>query len=223
MLSQWFFGSTGPEDRSLSTSKRLFVFSLLLVLTYGASWSLFSLVQPAYHKALTIGTEACYDLTGRPITLRREGDTTIFRCFASPAFEADFSTRPLVSNWPFLLALLLAVPGLHPRRRLALVVIGLSILYACHIAFQITKVEAAIVSVNHPMAGSPALWQSLDNFFEVYGKTFFPMLIWLGLVMPYMLGKVDPRTPVKLDRQTSRNAPCPCGSGKKFKRCCGRN
>lgn len=27
----------------------------------------------------------------------------------------------------------------------------------------------------------------------------------------------------KIVRQTERNAPCPCGSGKKFKKCCGRS
>ncbi len=36
---------------------------------------------------------------------------------------------------------------------------------------------------------------------------------------------VDGVTPKTIQRQplkTGRNAPCPCGSGKKFKRCCGR-
>ena len=30
------------------------------------------------------------------------------------------------------------------------------------------------------------------------------------------------RTPVKVGKKIGRNAPCPCGSGKKYKRCCGR-
>ena len=29
--------------------------------------------------------------------------------------------------------------------------------------------------------------------------------------------------PVKADRKVGRNDPCPCGSGKKYKNCCGRN
>ena len=28
--------------------------------------------------------------------------------------------------------------------------------------------------------------------------------------------------PIKSEGQTKRNDPCPCGSGKKFKKCCGR-
>jgi preprotein translocase subunit SecA len=30
------------------------------------------------------------------------------------------------------------------------------------------------------------------------------------------------RPTVKKDRKVGRNDPCPCGSGKKYKKCCGR-
>ena len=32
----------------------------------------------------------------------------------------------------------------------------------------------------------------------------------------------NPVTTVKVDQKTGRNDPCPCGSGKKFKKCCGK-
>ena len=32
-----------------------------------------------------------------------------------------------------------------------------------------------------------------------------------------------PRTPVKAGEKMGRNSPCPCGSGKKYKACCGKN
>ena len=32
-----------------------------------------------------------------------------------------------------------------------------------------------------------------------------------------------PQTPVKVGKKIGRNDPCPCGSGKKYKNCCGRN
>ncbi|HHW92792.1 MAG TPA: preprotein translocase subunit SecA [Firmicutes bacterium] len=36
-------------------------------------------------------------------------------------------------------------------------------------------------------------------------------------------GEETPRTPARRDgKKTGRNDPCPCGSGKKFKKCCGR-
>ena len=35
--------------------------------------------------------------------------------------------------------------------------------------------------------------------------------------------KEAPHNPVKVGEKTGRNAPCPCGSGKKYKKCCGMN
>ena len=35
--------------------------------------------------------------------------------------------------------------------------------------------------------------------------------------------KAGPRQPVRAAPKVGRNAPCPCGSGKKYKQCCGRN
>lgn len=53
----------------------------------------------------------------------------------------------------------------------------------------------------------------------------------LGIVMelPDMLAdlhhhRIDaltPRTPIRRDAKPERNDPCPCGSGKKYKKCCG--
>lgn len=32
----------------------------------------------------------------------------------------------------------------------------------------------------------------------------------------------DPVEPIKSDTKPKRNEPCPCGSGKKYKQCCGK-
>ena len=37
------------------------------------------------------------------------------------------------------------------------------------------------------------------------------------------MGRRPLGTHKRLDSKTGRNDPCPCGSGKKFKKCCGRN
>jgi len=31
-----------------------------------------------------------------------------------------------------------------------------------------------------------------------------------------------PKQPVRREKKIGRNDPCPCGSGKKYKKCCGR-
>jgi len=38
----------------------------------------------------------------------------------------------------------------------------------------------------------------------------------------YIDGEISPRTVVRASPKTGRNDPCPCGSGKKYKHCCGR-
>ena len=33
---------------------------------------------------------------------------------------------------------------------------------------------------------------------------------------------LNPQEPVTAEKKVGRNEPCPCGSGKKYKKCCGR-
>jgi SEC-C motif-containing protein len=37
----------------------------------------------------------------------------------------------------------------------------------------------------------------------------------------YVDGEVDPKSPPRQVAKVGRNDPCPCGSGKKYKKCCG--
>jgi len=37
-----------------------------------------------------------------------------------------------------------------------------------------------------------------------------------------ILRNTEKAEPIRSDQKTSRNASCPCGSGKKYKHCCGR-
>ncbi|NDV24027.1 YchJ family protein [Desulfovibrio sp. JC022] len=37
----------------------------------------------------------------------------------------------------------------------------------------------------------------------------------------YLEGDIVPPMPIKKDKKVGRNEPCPCGSGKKYKKCCG--
>ncbi len=39
----------------------------------------------------------------------------------------------------------------------------------------------------------------------------------------YSEGMMRPTTVVREGRKVGRNEPCPCGSGKKYKQCCGKN
>jgi SEC-C motif-containing protein len=44
----------------------------------------------------------------------------------------------------------------------------------------------------------------------------------IGGAWMYVSGKIKAMTVVREGKKTGRNEPCPCGSGKKYKQCCGR-
>ena len=49
----------------------------------------------------------------------------------------------------------------------------------------------SLIGSHHPLAGQAFFWEWSDNFFEIMGKAFFPVCIWLLLTLRYMLGAVD--------------------------------
>ena len=121
---------------------------------------------------------------------------------------------------PLLTALILAAPGWSWRRRGRALAIGLTLLTLTQIVFFLITVVATQQSpvmspegMIQPAGYSPIkqpVFYALYNFFDAMGRGFFALLIFLGLVA---FGGAP--------RRISRNAPCPCGSGLKYKRCCG--
>lgn len=199
------------------------LFILLGILLFWVVWLVFRLAEPAYCRFIALGSDLYYAIEGKPLQFRADGTLIIFRSRSRPSFEADIDTHGITSNLVFLVTLFLATPGMNPKRRLARLGLGTFLLYLTHVGFVITKVEFSLVSVEHPLAGTSWLWRAVDNFLEVTGKAFFPILIWLPLALTYMQGEYDHRPSSKrVTGEPGRNKPCPCGSGKKYKHCCGR-
>ena len=69
------------------------------------------------------------------------------------------------------------------------------------VEFEAIYTQKGIRDVHHEVAG----------FRKIDGK-------WL-----YSEGLLRPTTVVREGRKIGRNEPCPCGSGKKYKNCCGKN
>lgn len=69
------------------------------------------------------------------------------------------------------------------------------------VEFEATYTQKNIRDVHHEIAG----------FKKINGE-------WL-----YSEGMLRPTTVVRETRKVGRNEPCPCGSGKKYKQCCGKN
>jgi hypothetical protein len=72
----------------------------------------------------------------------------------------------------------------------------------------------------------PAFKMGETEFADFRHSVIAPMIVRHHEMFPNM-PRLDSRRKALLPREekslgTGRNAPCPCNSGKKFKRCCGR-
>jgi hypothetical protein len=129
---------------------------------------------------------------------------------------------------PLLTALILAAPGWSWRRRGRALAIGLTLLTLTQIVFFLVTVVATQQSpvmspegMIQPAGYSPIkqpVFYALYYFFDAMGRGFFALLIFLGLVA---LGGEPRAAAAASPRRVGRNDPCPCGSGRKYKRCCG--
>jgi hypothetical protein len=128
---------------------------------------------------------------------------------------------------PMLAALIAATPGLSWARRARAFAWGLGLLTVTQVAFMLVTIEFwQQMPVAAPAGGrlylpghtEPRLrvFSALYHFFEIMGRGLFALLAYVsGLAL------AAPRQRAA-SAVTRPNAPCPCGSGRKFKRCCGR-
>ena len=68
-----------------------------------------------------------------------------------------------------------------------------------------------------PNASEDVTMANLTPYFELVPKS-----IPLCKNSSQMAGKIADNKTVRKDETTGRNDDCPCGSGKKYKKCCGR-
>jgi preprotein translocase subunit SecA len=86
-----------------------------------------------------------------------------------------------------------------------------------------------LANINHSMIKTFFRIQPFENknFSDSQSQNFNKNLQFsggkqLGQFSQAQKEKTKPRVPVKNDDKVGRNDPCPCGSGKKYKKCCGR-
>jgi len=130
-------------------------------------------------------------------------------------------------------SLMLATPGWPLRQRLRLLGIGLALLALAEFAFFISTVEYS-QHRSLPMSTGTAVYPPgysrakevistwIYYFFQTMGRGLFPLLVYVGVIgiaWTSVPKQATPRLPASAPR---RNGPCPCGSGKKYKRCCGK-
>jgi len=126
---------------------------------------------------------------------------------------------------PVFAALILATPGWSRGTRARALAWGLALLTLTQIASMLVSVDfwqqMPVTILPGPaffLAGHSAVRLQVISavyyFFEIMGRGFFVLVVYVAV-----LGLRE--TPRPARRRAGRNAKCPCGSGRKFKRCCG--
>jgi hypothetical protein len=92
--------------------------------------------------------------------------------------------------------------------------------------------EVALPEINEHMeldytSGLVDVEQTVYSYFSILGLKHRELVIWKQVAMERELdfrqkGNDLPLAPVRNEMKVGRNDPCPCGSGKKYKKCCGK-
>jgi hypothetical protein len=135
----------------------------------------------------------------------------------SNALRMDLVTYGL----PILMALVLATRSSSLVAKLRALAIGCAVMFVLTICALVAW--AKITSMQLQQQAAPWSDQSSFSYLVFHGYGFsqpaVAVVIWLMLIM---LGSFKGRSSHKSGAATvGRNAPCPCGSGRKYKRCCG--
>lgn len=85
---------------------------------------------------------------------------------------------------------------------------------------KILRTEKGTESDDEGVVEFEALYTAKGGLRDIHHETGYFKKVngeWL-----YSVGEVRPMTVVREGAKIGRNDPCPCGSGKKYKKCCGR-
>ena len=140
--------------------------------------------------------------------------------FYGRMLESTLYVMPLIT-----FSLLFAWPFLSVYKKLAAVIISLPFLLFFELfdisLFVIGNIETKSRSIIH-VAGTDTLLYHISTFCVSFlgngGRQFIAILVFLLAIAPFHLKA----RALPLGGTVRGNDPCPCGSGKKFKKCCGR-
>ena len=230
---------------SLSATWRTFLlrFALAFVVLALAWWAL----APAYAYLLMGLARAVAPVVETSAETRyavESASVLTTRTFFDPATQRPLFFR--VELWNgyasydliLIAALILVTPGWSLRQRGRLLAIGLVLVTLVEFAFLLSTIKYSQLKPVTSQSGAvllpdgfsrpkQVLFTWLYYFFQTMGRGLFPLLIYAGMIGAAwrpLEARPSPaeRARRKTARAVSRNAPCPCGSGRKYKQCCGR-
>jgi hypothetical protein len=126
-------------------------------------------------------------------------------------------------GWPMLVALVMVTRRGSLVAKLRPLLIGCAVMFMLSVFAVMAWAKLTALQLepqNQPGSGERSSFFFLAFHGYAFSQPVVAVLIWLALLM---LGqfKTDTGKQAK-SAPISRNAECPCGSGRKYKRCCGR-
>jgi hypothetical protein len=126
----------------------------------------------------------------------------------------------LTCGLPMLMALVIVTRSNSLVAKLRALAIGCAVMFVLTVCAVVAW--AKMTSLQIEQQAPPGSDQSSFFFLAFHGYAFsqpaVAVLIWLTLIM---LGLFKSRSHERGVATVARNASCPCGSGRKYKRCCG--
>ncbi|HXF40170.1 MAG TPA: SEC-C domain-containing protein [Blastocatellia bacterium] len=122
---------------------------------------------------------------------------------------------------PMFAALVMVTRADSLRAKLRTLLLGLALMSALTIPVVMAWAKLTTLQVDERLAASGNSSGFLYYAFHGYAfsQPVVAIVLWLGMMMLGMFK--DTKKPDSSTRIIRRNAPCPCGSGRKYKRCCG--
>lgn len=234
---EWFSGFFGWKGSSKSVVSNPFLFFGRVLLFFTLSYLAWVPISPIYTKALSIvSNEVIFftELSAHPshnkvTSLKSKGSkiTVSYRKPKPKGTSLELDGKQIHMNMVLLIALVLASPRLNISKRFKLLLIAISVLFFVHVLLTVfvIKFYSTQVLASHSKELRSGTMQTIyywvKLFYEGVGWQFFPFLIWAILCYKTFFFKEEALTS-KVKERIDRNAPCPCGSGRKYKRCCGK-
>jgi len=135
----------------------------------------------------------------------------------SSALRLDTLTYGL----PMLAALVTATRADSIRAKIRSLIVGLAVMLVLSVPAVMVSAKLTSLEVDELVSGadkSSALFDIMHGY--AYSQPVVAVVIWWALMMLGFFKETEkqgsPSVPI------ARNAACPCGSGRKYKRCCGR-
>ncbi len=215
----------------MADSRTILSRALVFVAVYVAGflvWTAANVEQYLWLEPLALGAKLLTALVERPLLTSDVTTTPGWLWVTSVVLDSGnlrhfgLVGATFTAAVPILLALVCVAPGVSRTRRVRLLALALGALFVLNVAAATCLIEATYLRIGRDGASAmlakqpllAPLYRSAEKALGTYMAELAMVCVVFGLGF---LASVDAGGTAGV---TSRNEPCPCGSGKKFKRCC---